>query len=330
MQIVHVTQMCLATTPKNTTGKYNNPNPELSGCLDCGPCQAGFWRTGCQGATNGECTACAAGLFKAGLGAHNVTCISCPSAFFSEEHLALGSASCTACPAGKYGDEDGQGACNLCLPGLSRAASRRCKGGNAHAAPDALRCTSYPNMTCRTSCDSSRFLVLLAPRVGLYKDVATPIVVRCADCPMGRYQNATGRATCKDCPAGQYEPTTGQTECRDCPANYRKAVRSPLECTACNPGNYSLPAAKVCLPCKAGVDMASVGSVAHCTLFSGLCGGCNINNEVGAGVRGSVKDRAATPSGVPSVACKVNATSRLSCRRPVAQQLHGCCLRHRG
>lgn len=83
----------------------------------------------------------------------------------------------------------------------------------------------------------------------------------CVKCPVGHYQNVTGKTECVPCPVGHYQDLTGKTECLRCPVGHYQNVTGKKVCLPCpvghyqdKPGNYS------CSPCRKGFYSKSAGS----------------------------------------------------------------------
>ncbi len=57
-------------------------------------------------------------------------------------------------------------------------------------------------------------------------------------CPVGQYQDETGKSSCKPCEAGKYQDETGKTSCKCCPAGQFQNETGKSSCKLCGYGTH--------------------------------------------------------------------------------------------
>lgn len=60
----------------------------------------------------------------------------------------------------------------------------------------------------------------------------------CTLCPIGTFQNMSGKTSCQDCPIGTFCGNCGCTFCSGCPCGYEAKHEHSSKCTQCNPGYF--------------------------------------------------------------------------------------------
>ncbi len=298
-----------------TAGKYSTTIAATVACDDC-PLNSGHASTSqtsinscaCNmGATgsNGACSLCVAGKYKAGTGAD--LCTDCSVNTHSATVGATLPGTCLACgqnsqsPSGSVALTDC--ICNLGYTGPNGGTCTAC-GQNSQSPSGSLALT---DCICN--------LGYTGPNGGT-----------CAACEAGKYKPTTGSGICTDCGAGKHSASTAatvETACSDCPENMPPSVdRSSCQCgtgytgtacIACVAGKYkSVTGAGSCTDCTAGKfsNMIAASAEAACT----VCAAGKYVIDVGASIcldcgQGRYKATVPTVPTVPVAAVTCSGTN---------------------
>ncbi|XP_070544274.1 uncharacterized protein [Ptychodera flava] len=177
---------------------------------------------------------------------NGVNCVNCP---LGEFHNTTED-KCMKCPKGEYQDEEAQVTCKSC---------------GDHKTTEGTGAVSYS--MCVVSCD-----------VGSYNRGG-----RCEPCPIGGYQDESGKFACKGCPTFTSTANAGSSKLGDCQLmclDAGKQLGVSGECQPCPVGTYSVDGESNCQRCPFGFSTSITGAinVTDCTVVE-----CNI---------GSYKDEA--------------------------------------
>ena len=230
-------------------------------CVECGPCDPGFERTGCSGHNDGSCTLCADGYFKQSPNADSCSpCLGawddCPAGEYVTQ--ACGGANgqvCSPCPLGYFKPNAGMHDCTVCSP---------CADGYYESAP----CTRTTNRVCAPcpGCADNEFIIRSC------SDYLPTVCVEksCRQCQSGSSLvpgSCTGTINGQcECIAGYYEVgivDTTFTECVPCPANSFKLEAGNHNCTWCD-------------ECGTGIDHTACQKQCECYDTS-VCDWCPSN-----------------------------------------------------
>ncbi|XP_052778282.1 proprotein convertase subtilisin/kexin type 5-like [Mya arenaria] len=191
--------------PKGTfTDAHNN----------CQKCEPGFYQ---DLPYQRFCKPCPQGTTTLHPGADRVTNCkpigNCDKGHFYDHHLYT----CTPCPRGTYQDEPGKESCKPCPYGKTTHQT----GTYAPAG-----CISTSTTKPAGACDK-----------GHYFDHH---LYTCNPCPLGTYQDESGRESCKPCPNGQTTQQTGTYGLAGCtPPNCESGYEwNDGKCTPCGYGSY--------------------------------------------------------------------------------------------
>ncbi|GMH57924.1 hypothetical protein TrST_g5907 [Triparma strigata] len=270
----------------------------------CADCPAGKWNGNLGRAV---CTNCNAGKYSTIVGSSTIDkCQSCPRGAFS----SAGSDRCVECAAGKFAGGSSaatsDSACADCSEGKWSG-----KGATECTACDIGKSTDNKGASSPSECKPCPVGTFMPTgstacevcQPGSYNDKENMAVIKCEDCPTGRFNNAPGYPNagnrnqhdhvndCVTCPAGKYQDNEGQTVCKLCPSgtyapSAASGFKSISECTVCPSGKYSETSNNglSCSDCPTGKSLADNGSNRALHSSSSKCTLCEtgmFNNQVG-------------------------------------------------
>jgi hypothetical protein len=157
-----------------------------AGLTECTNCTAGSWRNATGGTAANDCTNCTVGQYRGVPGQTSNTCEVCPAGKFGVSDSLT---ACTSCPAGSW-SASGFSVCTLCTAGTYNSSS-------GQPQPLNRSCTEWSNSSY---CAQWQTVPLL----------------RCGNCPVGKFGASDGLTACTNCPAGSYADSTGLTVCTNC------------------------------------------------------------------------------------------------------------------
>ena len=183
-----------------------------------GPCQTCFIGR-FSSSDSSVCEVCGKGMYQDVPG--STSCKSCPYGYYTTKGSGAEghdeASDCTPCPAGKFSLErfmDDDSSCQDCAPGQSTPLyNPTTSGGSVPGLMD----DSVQSLTL----SDIRHYCSECPS-GWYKFVSiedwTPPLPtnKCEQCPMGRFQAATGQSTCTKCDMGKQTGNFGSIQCYLC------------------------------------------------------------------------------------------------------------------
>ena len=202
------------------------------------------------GRYGGDCSLCAAGMFRAGHDDDASTCDDCPGGFSQQ---FAGSPACLPCVPGTYQNETKQLLCKDCKIGKFANVTKlkecyTCISGQQATSKGTAVCQNcfagkyggVPGMPCK-NCKTGRY------RSGNQKGSLTS----CLLCGKGTYSSA-GAPSCIDCSAGQHASQVESNSCTKCEAGRYADQEMSGTCKTCDNGKYSLIGSASCVDCPPG------------------------------------------------------------------------------
>lgn len=255
---------CIAC-PANTFSFSGNT--DINNCM----CNAGY-----SGATNGvECTACAAGSYKTGVGIG--TCTNCALNEYSTTPAQVVS-TCSSCPAFSQApagsNEASDCQCNSGYTGANGAVCLGCVQGTYKPSIGPSTCTLCGNNTYSPVVAATSSSVCLACQGNSTSLMGSTRQSDC-HCFMGYVTNNLGaaNASCRICSAGSYNSQLDATTCSRCGAGYKSSTpgaTSSEQCTECGVDTYSAAGAAQCDICPSYTYAAARSVVlGDCKCLSG-------------------------------------------------------------
>ena len=254
--------MASCTFCPNGTRVNEVENP--TGCDECDP-----GKYSSTGATS--CPSCPAGKFS---GPASKTCISCQAG----EYSATAATMCSQCTPGKYSNAEsvgqtedtyeGQAECLACVAGTrsDHTGEERLKTDPTCVDPAAEVLDDVEN--CAVGNDNQGVGDGLRCPCDTYANSDYIGAPGCIDCGIGTFQANEEGTVCEDCPAGKHNDISRRASCGSCLAgsfSSAEAAGGLVNCTFCPPGQYSSSdEAPACTDCQAG--QYSTGAASGCAL----------------------------------------------------------------
>ena len=214
------------------SGWINTPEITFTACMEaCNDFSDTLVPDGCTAIatgsqpTPGKCVACAAGKYKAHVGAELDACVVCPEDTYQP---ATGSTSCIACPSNSNSPR-----------GTNKNTSCICNSG--YSGPNGGPCIACQPSTYKPTNGSDACTT--CPTGKFSSGVAATSSAACSYCLPGQYStdaSATSNLGCRDCPSGTFQHPLG-TQCVTCPPSTTSPERSAnfANCT-CKSGYIDL------------------------------------------------------------------------------------------
>ncbi|EKX34851.1 hypothetical protein GUITHDRAFT_146953 [Guillardia theta CCMP2712] len=241
-------------------------NSVQSECLPCASCSVGTYRSGCGGASAGNCSSC-----------QDYGMIHCNSLEYLDQCNSTSPGVCKKCPvhtssmnpvpnaAGNY-YKNGIQSC-VCQKGYyhSNSGCVQCPIGQYTDQYGSAKCLYCPKRMSTKDAGSVSTDCACDPGYLLDTTVGT-----CQACPISSYKTAMGNSTsCTKCPSTQYTTVTGSVSssaCKSCPAHSH--INSYQTGCNCDSGYYRPGVELTCYPCPAGSYVNAQGSCVPCAVGS--------------------------------------------------------------
>ncbi|MCR4881334.1 MAG: hypothetical protein K6A44_05215, partial [bacterium] len=207
---------------------------------------------------------------------NNTTCnlpVDCPAGTYQNK---TGQTECINCACNKYQDLTGQTSCKAVTTGYYPAAVNA-KKETVHVTTAATTQVICPaGKKCPVNNATDKCNIPVDCPVGQYQDETGKTT--CKNCSAGTYQNETGKTSCKNCSAGTYQNKTGQTECIDCACNKYQNEEGKATCKTVTSGYYPaavnakketvhvLTAATTQVACPAGKKCPANNAIDKCNI----------------------------------------------------------------
>ena len=225
----------------------------------CDPCGPGF-----TGASTGECTLCANGLYKSTTG--NVPCTVCPIGYASTYGASnpIQGTACDTCIAGQFQPEEGQTECTTCGKGefqddTGQSTCKDCVAGKyvfgTSAAEHAICSDCVAGTYISTNALNDKCLI--CPKGYASASGAGTGATSCTQCTAGKFTGdgtiAAAQLTCTNCALGKISAAAGLTDCIICPRGKYVGAAGQSSCTECGGGTFN----------DDGTNLAGVLASAH-------------------------------------------------------------------